>query len=57
MQLSRRSLERSSTQAEANCGFVAVSRLRGQQLKDQAQVDGWLRDGSAVYVEEQGAWN
>jgi hypothetical protein len=31
--------------------FVVVSRLRGQQLKDQAQLDGWLRDGSAAYVE------
>ena len=25
--------------------------LRGQQLKEQAQLDGWLRDGSAAYVE------
>ena len=24
---------------------------RGRQLKDQAQLDGWLRDGSAAYVE------
>lgn len=31
--------------------FVAVPRLRGQQLKDPAQLDGWLRDGSAAYVE------
>lgn len=31
--------------------FVAVSRQRGQQLKDQAQLDGWLRDGSAAAVE------
>jgi hypothetical protein len=31
--------------------FVVVPRLRGQQLKDQAQLDGWLRDGSASYVE------
>jgi hypothetical protein len=31
--------------------FVVVPRLRGQQLKDQAQLDGWLRDGSAAYVE------
>jgi hypothetical protein len=36
---------------ELACGFVAVPRLRGQQLKDQAQLDGWLRDGSAAYVE------
>jgi hypothetical protein len=28
-------------------GFVVVPRLRGQQLKDPAQLDGWLRDGSA----------
>ena len=32
------------------CGFVAVPRVRGQQLKDPAQLDGWLRDGSADYV-------
>ncbi|AWM39591.1 UTP--glucose-1-phosphate uridylyltransferase [Gemmata obscuriglobus] len=30
-----------------DCGFVAVPRPRGQQLKDPAQLDGWLRDGSA----------
>jgi hypothetical protein len=34
----------------AECGFVAVPRVRGQQLKDPAQLDGWLRDGSAEYV-------
>ena len=37
--------------------FVAVPRLRGQQLKDQAQLDGWLRDGSAGYVESLCAWD
>jgi hypothetical protein len=31
--------------------YIAVPRLRGQQLKDPAQLDGWLRDGSAAYVE------
>jgi hypothetical protein len=31
--------------------FIAVSRLRGQQLKEQSQLDGWLRDGSAAYIE------
>jgi hypothetical protein len=36
---------------EVDSGFVVVPRLRGQQLKDQAQLDGWLRDGSAAYVE------
>ncbi len=33
------------------CSYVVVQRPRGQQLKDQAQLDGWLRDGSAAYVE------
>ncbi len=31
--------------------FVSVPRIRGQQLKDQAQLDGWLRDGSAAAIE------
>ncbi|PWU12615.1 MAG: UTP--glucose-1-phosphate uridylyltransferase [Verrucomicrobia bacterium] len=37
--------------------FVVVPRLRGQQLKDQAQLDGWLRDGSAEYIEALGEWS
>jgi hypothetical protein len=41
---------------EVKTGFAAVPRLRGQQLKDQAQLDGWLRDGSAAYVETLCAW-
>jgi hypothetical protein len=36
---------------EIDSRFVVVPRLRGQQLKDQAQLDGWLRDGSAAHVE------
>jgi hypothetical protein len=32
------------------CGFLAVPRVRGQQLKDYGQLDGWLRDGSADHV-------
>jgi hypothetical protein len=31
-------------------------RRRGQQLKDPAQLDGWLRDGSAVHVESLCDW-
>lgn len=31
--------------------FAAVPRTRGQQLKDQAQLDGWQRDGSAAGIE------
>jgi hypothetical protein len=41
---------------EVTCGFVVVPRLRGQQLKDQAQLDGWLRDGSAAFVEGLCRW-
>jgi hypothetical protein len=41
---------------ELETRFVAVPRLRGQQLKDQAQLDGWLRDGSAAYVETLCEW-
>ena len=41
---------------EINCQFIAVPRLRGQQLKDQSHLDGWLRDGSAAHVESLCAW-
>ena len=40
-----------TTLDEVDCAFVAVPRLRGQQLKDVAQLDGWLRDGSATHLE------
>jgi hypothetical protein len=42
--------------ADLETRFIAVPRLRGQQLKDQAQLDGWLRDGSATYVESLCDW-
>jgi galactokinase/mevalonate kinase-like predicted kinase len=42
---------------EIDCRFVAVPRVRGQQLKEPAQLDGWLRDGSAAYVESLCAWS
>jgi hypothetical protein len=41
---------------ELDCLYVAVPRLRGQQLKDPAQLDGWFRDGSADYVESLCDW-
>lgn len=37
--------------------FVVVPRSRGQQLKDPAQLDGWLRDGSADHVESLCEWH
>ncbi len=41
---------------EFPCRFVAVPRKRGQQLKEPAQLDGWLRDGSAAFVESLCDW-
>lgn len=41
---------------EMDCRFVVVPRERGQQLKDPAQLDGWLRDGSAAHVESLCQW-
>lgn len=38
--------------ADVRTCFVAVPRERGQQLKDVAQLDGWVRDGSVAYVEK-----
>lgn len=35
---------------EFDCGFFVVERRRGQQLKDPAQLDRWVRDGSRDYV-------
>jgi hypothetical protein len=42
---------------DATVNFLQVTRLRGQQLKDQAQLDGWLRDGSAAYINALCDWN
>jgi hypothetical protein len=36
--------------------FALVPRARGQQLKEPAQLDGWLRDGSAAYIESICGW-
>ena len=38
------------------CNYLVVPRLRGQQLKDPAQLDGWLRDGSAAYIDTLCEW-
>jgi hypothetical protein len=41
---------------EVRASFMVVPRMRGQQLKDQAQLDGWLRDGSATHLERLCEW-
>jgi len=36
---------------EFDCRYFVVPRVRGRQLKDPAQLDGWLRDGSKAAIE------
>jgi hypothetical protein len=42
--------------SECTSVFAAVPRVRGHQLKDQAQLDSWARDGSAAYIESLCTW-
>jgi hypothetical protein len=42
---------------EVRCAYAVVSRQRGQQLKEPAQLDGWMRDGSAEYVNSLAEWS
>ena len=39
-----------SSLPDLTTAFLAVTRRRGQQLKDVAQLDGWAEDGSLDYV-------
>ncbi len=41
---------------ELACSYINVSRNRGQQLKEVAQLDGWLRDGSKDFIESICNW-
>ncbi len=41
---------------EVECRFIVVPAVRGQQLKEQAQLDGWVRDGSAAQIEALCDW-
>jgi hypothetical protein len=41
---------------ELGCEYVVVGRRRGQQLKEVAQLDTWLRDGSAEHIERLCGW-
>ncbi|MCW5962925.1 MAG: UTP--glucose-1-phosphate uridylyltransferase [Bryobacterales bacterium] len=42
---------------EVETQYVLVPRRRGQQLKDVAQLDPWMRDGSAAHVAALCDWN
>jgi UDP-N-acetylglucosamine pyrophosphorylase len=41
---------------DVDCQFYLVSRNRGSQLKDVSQLDGWLRDGSAMHLQTICSW-
>ena len=45
-----------SAQQDLVSNYILVSRMRGQQLKEPAQLDGWLRDRSAAYVDDLCSW-
>ena len=45
-----------TTLPEARSQFLLVPRMRGQQLKEQAQLDGWVRDGTAAHVQSLCKW-
>jgi UDP-N-acetylglucosamine pyrophosphorylase len=42
---------------ELPCSFINVSRMRGQQLKEVSQLDGWYRDGSKDYIDTICKWD
>lgn len=46
-----------TTLANLKTEYIHVDRQRGQQLKDVAQLDGWLRDGSANYIDSLCDWS
>jgi len=45
-----------TAQSGLRSGFLGVPMGRGRQLKDPAQLDGWLRDGSSAFVESLCRW-
>ncbi|MFN0128312.1 MAG: UTP--glucose-1-phosphate uridylyltransferase [Verrucomicrobiales bacterium] len=42
---------------EIACAYAAVPRTRGAQLKEQAQLDGWLRDGTRDAIDALCLWD
>jgi len=42
---------------EVPCAYAAVPRSRGTQLKEQAQLDAWLRDGTRDAIDALCAWD
>jgi galactokinase/mevalonate kinase-like predicted kinase len=46
-----------STLNNIRCGYIAVDTMRGQQMKEPGQLDGWVRDGSSEYVGRLCHWD
>ena len=46
-----------SALADVRCGYMEVPRYRGQQMKDPAQLDAWVSDGSKDYVASLGTFD
>jgi hypothetical protein len=42
---------------DIKCGYIAVPRHRGQQMKEPAQLDAWVTDGSKDYIVSLGDFN
>ena len=42
---------------EIPCAYAEVTRFRGTQLKEQAQLDAWLRDGTRDAIDAVCAWD
>lgn len=42
---------------ELSCSYIIVNRMRGQQLKEISQLDGWSRDGSKEYIDAICKWD
>ena len=46
-----------TTMPDIDCSFFVTPMRRGQQLKSQAQLDPWKRDGTADYIESLCQWS
>ena len=42
---------------DVKCGYIVVPRQRGQQMKDPAQLDSWVTDGSKDHVISLGVFS
>ncbi len=45
-----------SSLEDLSCAYLRVDRLRGQQLKDPAQLDGWAREGNLAHIQGLCGW-